>query len=231
MKNQTDQTTWREVRGARLPIVILADTGEAMKGEPVAELNRGLADFGRMLQEDPRAWDRTDICILSFDSTVQTVMEFGTAADYQPPVLTAGGSSPQSLDEAVEAALDALGSMKKIYREQGLNYYCPWILLVTNGKAGGGTKSRVKDRLREEILQRRVRFMPLGAGEDADMAKLRNYYLGDVQSSIPEKFSFDMFIEAAAWSGGIMAMSEDRPAEPDPDKVQLPPLPKKIIII
>lgn len=60
MKNKTEQTTWGEVRGEEhRQVLIFADNNADMiERMPTEELNRGLADFERMLQENPRAEDR-----------------------------------------------------------------------------------------------------------------------------------------------------------------------------
>ena len=65
-------------RGERhIAAVILVDISGSMQGAPINELNQGLIEFGNALQ----------VCIISFNSSVQTEMSFRPAAEYEAPVL------------------------------------------------------------------------------------------------------------------------------------------------
>ena len=52
--------------------VLLVDTSSSMSDAPIAELNQGLIDFGDALQNDSLALGRAEVCIISFNSSVQT---------------------------------------------------------------------------------------------------------------------------------------------------------------
>ena len=61
---------------------LLVDTSGSMMGQAMDELNEGLRIFGEALQEDSKAYGCADICVISFDSTVRTVVPFCAACDY-----------------------------------------------------------------------------------------------------------------------------------------------------
>ena len=50
----------------RVPCVIVADISGSMAGEPIAELNRGLADLEQILGTDTLARERIEIAIVTF---------------------------------------------------------------------------------------------------------------------------------------------------------------------
>ena len=62
--------------------VLLVDTSSSMYGAPITELNKGLVEFGDALQNDSLAQGRAEVCVISFNSSVQTEMSFRPAADY-----------------------------------------------------------------------------------------------------------------------------------------------------
>ena len=93
-----------------IPAVLLVDTSGSMSGAPIEELNRGLREFGNALQEDSLALGRAEVCIISFNSSVETEMGFRPAVDYEAPTLSASGLT--SFNEAIQAGLDAIESIR-----------------------------------------------------------------------------------------------------------------------
>ena len=79
--------------------VLLVDVSGSMSGQAIQELNEGLRLFGEALQSDSKAYGCADVCVVSFGSTVQQVVPFCPAAEYTPPVLTAGGMT--AMNEAI----------------------------------------------------------------------------------------------------------------------------------
>ena len=47
------------------------------------------------------------------------------------PTLIASGSTP--MGEALERAIDRVAARKRRYKEAGVQYYRPWLLLITDG--------------------------------------------------------------------------------------------------
>jgi uncharacterized protein YegL len=72
------------------------------------------------------------VSVITFGSTVQTVCPFITAQDFSPPTLTANGDT--ALGAAILRAIDALAERKRLYRQNALHYYRPWIFLITDGE-------------------------------------------------------------------------------------------------
>jgi uncharacterized protein YegL len=51
----------------RCPVVLLLDTSGSMTGEPIQELNQGVALFRDNILKDARASLRVEVAIVSFD--------------------------------------------------------------------------------------------------------------------------------------------------------------------
>ncbi len=211
-----------------VPAVILVDISGSMGGIPINELNQGLIEFGTALHEDSLALGRAEVCIISFNSSVQTEMSFRPAADYEAPVLSASGLT--SMNEAIEAALDAIESRKAEYRAQGVSYYRPWLFLLTDGAPTDNEKEHsARTRLQNAISNKKVVYMPMGIGEHADTGKLQSYYPNDAQTRPVLKASAQNFKEAFVWlsqSLGVVSQSDPNVS----DQVQLPPTPSIITV-
>lgn len=208
--------------------VLLVDTSSSMSGTPISELNQGLVEFGNALQADSLAQGRAEVCIISFNSSVQTEMSFRPAVDYEAPVLIASGLT--SMNEAIEAGLDALESRKAEYRANGVNYYRPWLFLLTDGApTDGGKESSARSRLQNAIKNKKVVYMPMGIGSGADISKLQSYYPDDAVARPVLKANASNFKEAFTWlSASIAEVSHSDPNVAN--EIQTPPTPSCITI-
>jgi len=115
----------------RAPVVLVLDTSGSMAGTKIRELSAGLQTFHQALQNDDTAALSVEISLVTFGPTVQQMHDFSTAFDFKLPLFEASGVTP--MGEALEYALKKLEDRKRIYREQGIPYYRPWLVLITDG--------------------------------------------------------------------------------------------------
>lgn len=116
---------------SRCPVVLILDTSASMEGAPIEALNEGLASFKFDVEQDELAALRVEVAIITFGTTVSILQDFTTIDNFTAPQLETEGKTP--LGEAIAAGLDLLDARKKIYREVGVQYYRPWIFLITDG--------------------------------------------------------------------------------------------------
>lgn len=117
----------------RAPCLLLLDTSASMGGDPIRALNEGLQTFRNDLSTDELARRRVEVAIITFGSSgVQTVQEFVTADTWKPPVLGSGGATP--MGAALTTGLQLLRDRKDMYRRAGLQYFRPWVFLITDGE-------------------------------------------------------------------------------------------------
>ncbi len=211
-------------RGERhVPAVILVDNSGSMEGAPINELNQGLKNFGNALSGDNLAMGRAEVCIISFNSTINTEMSFRPATDYAPPVLSAGGLTV--LNQAIITGLDVIEMRKAEYKKQGVSYFRPWLFLLTDGApTDDAYESEAKQRLRNAIASKKVVYMPMGIGKYADTKKLQEYYPENSEAKVVLKAEANHFKEAFVWlSRSLSVVSRSNPNVTDEIELETPP--------
>ena len=143
-----------------------------MEGEPIAALNAGLREFKSDIMGDPVALKRVEVAVVTFDNTVRLVQDFVTPERFEPPELTAQGLT--HMGAAIHTALDMVEQRKNRYKEAGIAYYCPWVLMITDGDPLGEVPTFVEDaisRIRRESNTEKIVFFTV-AVEGADIILL-----------------------------------------------------------
>ena len=155
--------------------VLLVDTSGSMTSHnAIDELNEGLRVFGEALMSDTLASTAADVCVINFNTEVTVEVPFSPAADYVAPTLSAGGLT--ALNEAIITGLDAIEERKAEYRQLGVDYFKPWLFLLTDGSATDTEfDADAHQRLAEALANRKVNFFPMGIGADADIRALKSY--------------------------------------------------------
>ena len=162
---------------ARVPVCLCLDVSGSMDGEPIRELNDGVRMFYDAIREDETALYAAEVCIITFGRNGAKCITDFASIELQPdaPVLNAGGMTP--MGEAVNLGLDLLEKRKNEYKSKGVDYYQPWLVLMTDGVPNGnpGELSRAISRTVEMANNRKLSIFPIGIGEDADMDVLARF--------------------------------------------------------
>ena len=95
-------------------------------------LNEGVRAYQADVVNDSLAAQRVEVSVITFGASVETVVPFVTAREFNPPTLTASGQTP--MGAAILQAIDAVTERKRAYKQNGLHYYRPWIFLITDGE-------------------------------------------------------------------------------------------------
>ena len=178
----------------RCPCVLLLDTSGSMQGSPIVALNHGIRAFRDHLVRDPLASRRVELAIITFSSEVTVVQDFVTVDQFDPPSLQADGLTYMAT--GIVRALDLLKERKARYRANGIAYYRPWVLMVTDGEPQGEPDKTVLEavvRLRADEENKRVAFFAVGV-EGANMQ-----LLGHLAVRPPVKLAGLNFTEMFVW--------------------------------
>lgn len=181
----------------RCPCVLLLDVSGSMGGRPIQELNAGIQAFKQELLQDPLATKRVEVAIVTFGGTVSVQHDFTTATNFYPPNLSVTGDTP--MGSAIIKGIDMIAQRKSEYREHGVAYYKPWIILITDG---GPTDlwSQAATKVKEGEANKSFAFFAIGV-ESANMETLKQISVRE-----PQKLKGLMFREFFQWLSASMKM-------------------------
>jgi uncharacterized protein YegL len=156
----------------RIACALLLDTSGSMTGTPIDQLNQGFKQFCDEIKDDDLACKRAEISVITFDSTARVVIPFTEGRYLQPQHLQATGAT--AMGAAIDLALDELAAQKKAYKNAGLEYYRPWLFVLTDGApTDGAVFSAAAARVKAAEAAKGVSVFGIGVGPNANLAKLK----------------------------------------------------------
>jgi uncharacterized protein YegL len=197
----------------RCPVVLVLDSStsmnEVLEGQTetsLAALNSGLDVLVTELNRDPLAKRRVELSVVSFGSEVTPATAFNTVDKIVLPTLVPSGAT--SLGGAVEVALDAIEARKREYKSNGIDYYKPWVLLITDGIPTDDT-TEAERRVKEAEAAKKLSFFAVGV-EGADFGRLSKFS----ELREPLKLKGVNFAELFVWlSASQSAVSASQPGD------------------
>ncbi|WP_064604434.1 vWA domain-containing protein [Photobacterium sp. J15] len=196
----------------RCPCMLLLDTSSSMTGSPITELNRGVRQFIEEVQSDEVAASSVELGVITFGAKVELQSKLTTVEDIEGvSELQAYGMTP--MGEAVNLAISELESRKAEYQRNGVSYYQPWVVMMTDG-GPNDEWSGAAQRLRNLAEQKKMVVLCVGIGDDAEMQILQQFSVLP-----PKKLNGLKFREFFAWlSQSMQRVSASTPG----DKISLP---------
>lgn len=143
----------------------------------IDELNKGIKAFYDAIRDDEVAVYAAEICVVTFGGDgAKLILDFANI-DRQDsvPKLVASGETP--MGEAVNMALDCLDTRKKEYSKKGVDYFQPWLVLMTDGEPNGSKAEleRAIARTTQLVQDRKLTVFPIGIGSGADLNALARF--------------------------------------------------------
>ncbi len=212
--NQLALVEFAENPQPRCPVVLLLDVSGSMAGEPIRELQGALEEFVTALKADELAALRVELVTVTFGGAVHAG-DFVTADSFAVSGLHATGDTP--LGAAVMRGLQLLRDRKAIYKQGGVDYFRPWMIIITDGEpTDTGAWEEAAEQLKQEEARKGVLVYPIGV-EKADLGKLSRFS----SQRTPLRLKGFEFRELFQWlSKSLSIVSQSRPGE----QVPLPPV-------
>jgi uncharacterized protein YegL len=177
-------------------------------------VNEGLQAYHADLSSDPLAMQRVEVSVITFGGSVEVVSPFVTANQFVPPTLSTNGETP--MGAAIMRAIDEIEERKKLYKQNGLHYYRPWIFLITDGGPTDSWKSAA-EKVREGEKNKKFAFFAVGVeGAKFDVLK---------QIAVREPLALKgySFKEMFLWlSQSQRSVSQSTPGQEDQVKLSAP---------
>jgi len=140
---------------------LVLDTSGSMAGSPITELNKGLNEFYKAVEEDLIASSRLEICIIGFGSQIKNIQQPSLISGFKMPELVVEGST--RLVDAVREAIKKTEERKQWYKETGQPYYRPLIVLITDGEPDAKQDiNGLSVEIREAVNNKKFTFFGLG---------------------------------------------------------------------
>lgn len=146
----------------RVACVVLADVSYSMVGAPIEALTEGYALFCQEVSQDPLTRKRAEIGVITFGSQAQVRVPMQEARELEPIGFEANGTT--NLASALQLALDMIEQRKAEYKDAGLSYFRPWIMVLTDGMPDLLGLDEAVDRLNRLERANGVTVFPIGVG-------------------------------------------------------------------
>ncbi len=161
--------------------ILLVDTSGSMRSptpsgkSKIDELNEGLIIFRDDVTGDDLTRKRAEIALVTFDDSINIVQDFTSVDNFHPPTLSTAGET--HMGAGILKAIEMIEDRKKEYKNQGIDYYRPWIFLITDGfptdmDEGDSLWSSVIRSVHEGEKNGKFSFFAVGV-EPVDMDKLK----------------------------------------------------------
>jgi uncharacterized protein YegL len=177
-------------------------------------LNEGLRAYHADVMSDTLAAQRVEVSVITFGGSVQTVAPFVTAHEFTPPTLEANGETP--MGAAILQAIEAVTERKRLYKQNGLHYYRPWIFLITDGEPTDDWRTAAA-KVREGEKNKAFAFFAVGVeGANFDI-------LQQISDRMPLPLKGYSFREMFQWlSQSQRSVSHSNPGQEDQVKLTSP---------
>ncbi|WP_198293859.1 vWA domain-containing protein [Dechloromonas agitata] len=156
----------------RCPVALVLDTSGSMSGQPIEQLNAGIELFIDEVKRDDLARWSVDLAVYTAGGLADCIQSFiGVEQIVGFSPLDASGGTP--LGQATRMALDDLEARKKSYRDAGVPYYQPWLVLISDGAPDYGWQDAAQ-RASALSAQRKLVSLPIGV-QGADLSVLSQF--------------------------------------------------------
>src|SRR5688572_3966722 len=154
---------------------VLLDTSQSMRGEPIRALEKGLQAYREFLSQDEEAKMIVETCVITFSDEAKVVHPFSSVDDMPESIeLKAGGWT--AMGAAIDLGIQQIEERKQYYKDEGVDYYRPFLVLITDG-APTDLKSQARfDEVAAKLQQgaKDRKFIPLFFGTgNASFDKLK----------------------------------------------------------
>lgn len=212
-------------RDPRVACALVVDVSSSMSGAPITALAEGYKAFIEAVQNDPLARKRAEISVITFGSSARVLVPFQEAQNLTPSEFVASGSTDMA--GGINLALDELEARKAQFKAEHLEYFRPWLFLLTDGGPNPTGFDEAVRRLNQAESEKRVTVFAVGVGEGVNWDTLNK--VGKERP--PLKLNGLAFAEMFQWlsaslssvSGSGNFGSDDASHQGQGEQIPLPP--------
>ena len=156
----------------RIPVVLVLDTSGSMKGEPIQKLKEGLQQFVKEVSNDEAASMSVELEIIPMTESAEPLIQFSQTWEIETKKINPVAKYGTYTGKALQKTLEDLNARIELYQSKGIQYYRPWVIMMTDGKPGDQWKEQA-DILCDLASQDRIVYLGVGIGEKCDFNILK----------------------------------------------------------
>jgi uncharacterized protein YegL len=184
------------------------------------EVKKGVEYFFEAIKSDEIARYSVELSIVIFGDEAKTILDFANINRQRVPSITAFGDT--SMGAGINLALDILETRKQEYSSKGVDYYQPWLVLMTDGEPTDNI-STVTSRVQQLNSNKKLTLFPVAIGNEANKNTLKQFSTMKNNMVLRVK-SAEYFKEFFEWlSQSVLVASQsipgDKPTLPNPSPV------------
>ena len=167
----------------RLPICFCLDISGSMMeltasgSHRIDEMNRAFNNFLLTMKDNEVVADAADIAVLTFGGDVHVEVPMMPISQVEAQEYKVQKWSLTPLGEAIKTAVRLLELRKNGYKDNGMKYFQPWLVVITDGEPeGNGAKKEMQEaivELNKLEAEGKIVIFPVGIGTDVDFRELR----------------------------------------------------------
>ncbi|UJB68976.1 VWA domain-containing protein [Acaryochloris sp. 'Moss Beach'] len=171
----------------RCPIVILIDTSLSISDDYLERLERGLNIFEQELGEDNITRRCTEVSIITFGGSVNILQSFSNPGSFFVQKLESQGSA--IVGHGLEIALKNIEHRKSIYKNQNVQHYQPWLILILGSSSTDDWQGPAQE-IRQAVSANELNFLCIGT-QEANIDILEQISPPSLPPSILEELKFE----------------------------------------
>lgn len=170
----------------------------------IQKLIEGLNQFKNDLMNDVVARSSAEICIVSFSNEAECITDFCSVDKFEVPELTTGGMT--NMGAGVNLALQKLEERKNLYKELGIDYYQPMLIIFSDGGANGDrfVFNDASKKTCDMVNSRKLTCLPIAIGVEGDensrdVSEAMKYLKSFSPKNAPKKLNAVKFTDFFEW--------------------------------
>ena len=183
-----DEPDWRELSlkdladnpKDRVPVIFIIDNALYMEGSGDDCLTELKDSFGMLINnidEMPPLAEAVELSVATCGGGFKQIVDFGAIEHQKAKLLTMSSTLKARgrclMGEAIDGVLNSLERRIEQYREEAIRYYCPWLIILSNGSfVDLERNAEAYERLQRLKERGEIRVYPIGVTADANMENL-----------------------------------------------------------
>ena len=199
----------------RVPVIFIIDNALYMEGsgdDSFTTLKDTFRKFINDIDESAQLSEAVELFVATCGGGFKQIVDFSAIKHQKANLLTMSSTLPARgrcrMGEAINGALDRLESRIEQYRDEAIRYYCPWLMVLSNGSfVDMESNAEAYERLQRVKESGEIKVYPVCVTKEANLANLKK--LDNKEAGIPdslEGFFKDVFMS-------LMASQHSQPAD------------------